>query len=272
MVLNHKAAIEFLVEEAEGTECDSYTFRNLHALLSDNLLPDPGAGGRLRHMAVEISGSVFRPLAVPQQIEECFTTLLEKARAIEDPFEQALFLLVQIPYLQPFDDVNKRVSRLGANVPLIKMNLCPLTYVDVPERTYVDGLLGVYELNRIDLVRDVFVWAYERSVHLYRAVRQSLGDPDRFRLRHREVLIATLAGIVRERCPATPAEVRRRLSPDILGASDADRLIDEILGDLARIHEGNLARYRLRPSDLAAWRAAQRDEHSQRPKPRNRQR
>jgi hypothetical protein len=33
--------------------------------------------------------------------------------AIRDPFEQALFIMVQLPYLQPFDDLNKRVSRLA---------------------------------------------------------------------------------------------------------------------------------------------------------------
>jgi hypothetical protein len=43
--------------------------------------------------------------------------LLDTAAAIQDPFEQALFAMVQLPYLQPFDDVNKRVSRLSANIP-----------------------------------------------------------------------------------------------------------------------------------------------------------
>ena len=33
----------------------------------------------------------------------------------------------------------------------------------VPERAYIDGIRGVYELNRIELLRDVFIWAYERS-------------------------------------------------------------------------------------------------------------
>ena len=61
--------------------------------------------------------------------------------------------------MKPFEDVNKRVSRLAANIPLIRYNLCPLSFVDVPERAYIDGILGVYELNRIALLRDVFVWA-----------------------------------------------------------------------------------------------------------------
>lgn len=58
-----------------------------------------------------------------------------------------------------------------------------------PERAYVEGLLGVYEVNRVGLLRDVFVWAYERSAQRYVAVRQSLGEPDRFRLKFRNELI-----------------------------------------------------------------------------------
>src|SRR3546814_17093938 len=90
--------------------------------------------------------------------------------------------MVQLPYLQPFDDVNKRVSRLSANIPLIKGNFSPLSFTDVPRGTYTEAILGVYELNRVDLLRDVFIWAYKRSAARYAAVRQSLGAPDTFKI------------------------------------------------------------------------------------------
>src|SRR3546814_14872771 len=93
MILNHKAAIEMLVEQAGEIGFNRYTVQNLHALLADNLLPDAAAGGRLRRVDVAIAGSVYQPLAVPQQIEEHFDTLLAKAQAIEDPFEQAFFAM-----------------------------------------------------------------------------------------------------------------------------------------------------------------------------------
>src|SRR3546814_5210242 len=72
MILNHKAAIEMLVEQAGEIGFNRYTVQNLHALLADNLLPDAAAGGRLRRVDVAIAGSVYQPLAVPQQIEEHF--------------------------------------------------------------------------------------------------------------------------------------------------------------------------------------------------------
>jgi len=78
------------------------------------------------------------------------------------------FLSIHLPYLQPFLDVNKRVSRLVSNILLIRANVHLLTFVDVPEMDYIQGLLAVYELNRArELFRDVFVWAYERSASLY---------------------------------------------------------------------------------------------------------
>ena len=53
--------------------------------------------------------------------------------------------------------MNKRVSRLAANIPLIKRNLAPLSFIEVPRRTYTQAVLGVYELNKIDLLKDVFL-------------------------------------------------------------------------------------------------------------------
>jgi hypothetical protein len=178
MILNHKAAIELLVEAADQVGFNPFTFLNLHAILSENLLPDDNASGRLRRRPVDISGSVYHPPAMPQVVEDCFHLLLQKAVAIPDPFEQAFFVMVQLPYLQPFEDVNKRVSRLGANLPLIRNNLCPLSFVDVPVQAYVDGTLGVYEFNQVDLLRDVFTWAYERSCQRYLAITQTMADPD----------------------------------------------------------------------------------------------
>lgn len=157
MILNHKAAIEFIVESAREIDFNRFTIMNLHGMLSDNLLGNPAASGRLRSMAVDIGHSVYVPLAIPQLISELFNVLLEKAASIEDPFEQSFFVRVQFPYLQPFDHVNKRVSRLAANIPLVKHNLAPLSFIDVPKVLYAQGLMGFYELKKIELFKDLFL-------------------------------------------------------------------------------------------------------------------
>ena len=173
MILNHKDAIEYLVRDPAHASLCTDTIIALHAFLSDGLMADPLACGRIRRRAVEIGGSVYLPVALPQRLEELFGIAIQMAAKIHDPFEQAFFLMVHLPYLQPFEDVNKCVSRLAANMPFIRHNLCPLSFIDVPQQAYVDAMIGVYELNRIELLRDVFVWAYERSCQHYVAAKQN---------------------------------------------------------------------------------------------------
>jgi Fic family protein len=252
MILNHKSAIEFIVDQGDELAFNRQTILNLHGLLSDNLLPDPGAGGRLRRIGVGIAGSVYIPLEVPQLVEECFQQIVNTAAAIRNPFEQAFFAMVHLPYLQPFEDVNKRVSRLAANIPFVRENLSPLSFIDVPERAYVEGLLGVYELNRVDLLIDVFVWAYQRSAKRYAAIRQSLGEPDRFRLRFRDELNEVIGEIVRARLPVTVEEVTR-IANRRVPAEHLDDFVRMTIRDLENLHEGNFARFRLRPSEFQDW-------------------
>ena len=254
MILNHKDAIEFLVANANDVGFNRYTILNLHALLANNLLADPTAVGRLRHIIVGIDGSTFHPLEGPGLIEECFDQILATAAAIDDPFEQAFFMMVQIPYLQPFDDVNKRVSRLAANIPMIRANLAPLSFTEVPGDLYTRATLGVYERNDITLLRDVFLWAYQRSAARYAAVRQSMGEPDPFRLRYREQLRDVVRDVVRGALSrqATRAHLVTT-SREFIPTADQDQFAEVAETELLGLHEGNFARYLVRPSEFAAW-------------------
>jgi len=256
MILNHKAAIEMLIEDADDVGFDAFTFKNLHAVLSQELMRDPQTSGRLRRRPVEIAGTVFHPLAMPQVIEDCFLLLLQKTSAIADPFEQAFFLMVQLPYLQPFEDVNKRVSRLGANMPLIKHNLCPLSFVDVPERAYIEGTLGVYERNQIDLLRDVFVWAYERSCQRYLAITQAMVEPDPLKIKYREALIQAVQAVIKSLLQPIP-EIIAKVAAAHVTRADQPAFTEMLTVALRQLHEGSIARYRLRRSEYLAWQQAQ---------------
>ncbi len=257
MILNHKTAIEMLVEDVEAIGFNRYTILNLHAILADNLLADPGAGGRLRTIPVGISGTAYQPTGIPQVIEECFDLFLVKANAILDPFEQAFFAMVHLPYLQPFEDVDKRTSRLAANIPFVRNNLAPLSFVDIPVRSYVDAILGVYELGRPELLRDLFAWAYQRSCQRYTVLRDALPAPNPLRLRYR----AALAEMVREtvrRGEAIEAPPLRELGRGIVDPSDLEAVVAMAINELHRLHEGNVARFGLRLAELRAWSRATR--------------
>jgi hypothetical protein len=261
MIVNHKDAIEFLVSAADEIGFNRYTILNLHGILAQNLLPDQEAAGRLRHIPVGIDKSVFHPLEGPQLIEECFNQILATAAAIEDPFEQAFFFMVHLPYLQPFDDVNKRVSRLGANIPFIKNNLSPLSFTDVPRPLYTAAVLGVYELNKIDLLKDVFMWAYGRSAEQYAAVRQSLGEPDPFRFKHSASLKQIIAEVIRGRMDRKSANsfIASWVDQNI-AADEREPFRQMAEADLLNMHEGNFARYQIRPSEFKAWQEIWKDQ------------
>jgi hypothetical protein len=232
MLVNHKAAIEYLVA-------------------------DPVPPLEPRTLPVSIGESAFLPSANPQLIDECFRQIVLTARAIDDAFERAFFLLAQLPYLQPFIDGNKRTARLAANLPFVQENLVPLSFTDVPRALFVRAYLALYELRRIEPLRDVFVWAYERSVARLGQVQASVGEPDPFRLRYRDVLREVVALIVRQKVPPQDVETRllaiaaERLEPD-----HRLRFVAMLESELAALHDGNLARYGLRPSEFEAWRTA----------------
>ena len=253
MILNHKDAIEFMVQTAEEITFNRYTLQNLHAMLANNLLPDPQAPGRLRSIAVGITGSGYTPLGIPQMIEELFDLILEKARQIESPYEQSFFMMVQLPYLQPFDEVNKRVSRLSANISLIRANLSPLSFIDVPDDLYTQGMLAVYEVNEIDLLKDVFLWAYERSATRYAVIRQSLGDPDPLRLKYRNQIRDLITKIIIGRLNSKQASSLIATTSNEIPDEDKAAFAEAVETEILALHEGNSARYRVSQKEFAAW-------------------
>ncbi|KAA0876450.1 Fic family protein [Nitrincola tapanii] len=254
MILNHKFAIELLVENIDTAEFNHYTLMNIHSALSENLLPNPADEGRIRQHAVDIGKSVYRPLSVPAQIEDALKVVLNKANQIGDAFEQSFFMMVHLPYLQPFADINKRTSRLAANLPLFRANLCPLTFLDVPEQAYSRATLGVYEMARVELLRDLYVWAYERSTQEYLAIKQDLVEPDPLRLTWRDFIKQTIHLIVTSP-EQDPYVVIQQVVKAKIPESEQIDLQALIIEELRRLHEGVLARYGLRPSEFSAWKA-----------------
>jgi len=87
-------------------------------------------------------------------------------------------------------------------------------------------------------------------------VRQSIGEPDRFRLTHRQLLHDVVAEVVRGGMDKTNAiALIRREAANKLPAVDIKRFVELAETELLSLHEGNFARYRLRPSEYQSWRA-----------------
>lgn len=166
MILNHKNILEYLLRHKNEIDLAEAEIKNVHSLLGKGLLRDKYLGV-VRASAVRIGGSTYTPLEDKYLLEDEFKIFLEKLNAIKNPFEQSFFILVFLPYFQLFQDINKRTSRVFANVPLLKNNLIPFSFLTVNKRDYVLGILSVYELNRVEKLKEVFLTGYERAYERY---------------------------------------------------------------------------------------------------------
>ena len=255
MILNHKKAIEYVVDHLADIAINRSDICSIHALLSEGLLIDPAMSGRLRRMPVGIFHSSYSPLDDPITVEEEFNILVEKAAAIKDPFEQSFFLLVHIPYLQAFDDINKRTSRIASNIPLLKFALAPMSFHTMDDEAYLDGLIGIYELNNVSLFREAYIDAYLASSANYRVLRAEVVSPDKSALVYRDFVHEAIRCSVLEWRGLRKDLIKAMAVEAGIPEADLEQVLDYVGKEFRGLHEGNAIRYRLRSEDLAGIKA-----------------
>ncbi|VAW85817.1 hypothetical protein MNBD_GAMMA16-2128 [hydrothermal vent metagenome] len=253
MIMNHKEAILFLVENAPDIELNSLTIRNLHHLLSQDLLANPEACGNIRKIEVNIGKSNYKPLGNPHVLKELFELILFKARKIEDSFEQSFFLLIHLSYVQAFEDVNKRTSRLSCNIPFIELNLCPLSFTDVSREDYTAALLAIYEKNNIAPMLDLYSWAYVRSCKQYGVVKKSLGEIDAFRIQYRQQRKEVMGQVVKQGLHGKQAEDFIENFGHEHGVNDTDKFTAMTLADLSILHAGAIIGLGITEAQFDVW-------------------
>lgn len=180
--------------------------------------------------------------------QEMCERIIGKAELVRNAAEAAFFLWTNLAYLQPFEDGNKRTSRLAANIPLMLYNCAPLSFLNVEQSDYASAMMGIYELNDASIAIDLFEWTYRRSITKYRVVLESMGAPNPLRLRYRGALTDAIGLIVRVRKTASAAMEELGLNENVAPGFQA--LLDS---ELAMLEVFNYARYRLTKSATAAW-------------------
>jgi len=250
MILNHKEAIRYVVDHLRDIDLRTSDITSIHALLADGLLVDPAMAGRLRRMPAAIGGSNYRPLDDRYSIEEEFNLALEKAAEIRDPFEQSFFLLVHIPYLQAFEDVNRRTSRIAANIPLLKSGLAPMSFLTMNDSDYVDGILGVYELNDVSLLRESYLAAYITSARNYKVLKAEVDVPEKAALTYRSFVRAAVRRCVLDWKKFDARRVSALASESRIPEEDLEAVVRYVEREFRGLHEGNVIRYRVTVEDL----------------------
>lgn len=164
MLLNHKDAIDFLIENKDYLSPISVAkIEDIHSILVKELDIDRN----LRKRRVGISGTNYRPLDNEFQIKEALKLSCDVINKKENVFEKALLTIVLISYIQAFMDGNKRTARIVSNAILMNENYCPLSFRTVDSIEYKKAMLLFYEQNNISAFKKIFIEQYEFAVKTY---------------------------------------------------------------------------------------------------------
>ena len=248
MLLNHKSAIEFMVDAVPTEGITVPVIVDLQAKLMKDLLKDSRDIGSIRRRVVNIDGSVYSPSNTPALLEQKLTSIVDKARNIRNPVEAAFFLWVNLAYLQPFADGNKRTSRLCANMPLMLYNCAPLSFLDVERTDYATAMLCVYEQRNVAAAVELFEFIYRRSIQKYSVLRASMAMPDPLRTRYRRALNEIMQFVVFDGRKLEDAFTEVNVAVADLAALRAIASIE-----LDRLEPYNCARYNLARGATQRW-------------------
>lgn len=259
MILNHKEAIRYLVNNAFQLAVSQQTICTIHYLLSDGLVEAQFAG-KIRNHGVRIGGSTYLPFEDRKQLKDRFARIAEKAALIKNPYEQSLFLLIHITYLQAFSDVNKRTARLSANIPLVKSNLVPLSFNDVEKEDYISAITAIYELQEVSPLVDLYLFSYMRTCAIYDSTVKSMGF-DEVRVRYRQQRRAIIRYIiVNQLIGASIGEYLSQESIKMVKREDEALFFEDVMEDLREIDISRIAGLGISPDQMEAWIAARREE------------
>ncbi|QTY26083.1 Fic family protein [Flavobacterium sp. CS20] len=164
MLLNHKEALDFIIENKDYlTPITVSKIEDIHRVLTKDL----GVEKNLRKRRVGISGTNYRPLDNEFQILEALKVACKIINNKDCVFEKALLALVLISYIQPFMDGNKRTSRIVSNAILLNYNHCPISFRTVESIAYKKAMLLFYEQNNISNFKNIFIEQFEFAVKTY---------------------------------------------------------------------------------------------------------
>jgi hypothetical protein len=203
---------------------------------------------------VRVSGTTYAPLDGRERLTKLLLLLLEKAREILNPFEQSLFLLVHISYLQAFVDVNKRTARLASIIPLIRLDYVPQSFVEVDPDAYLKATVAVHELNEVGPLADLYAWSYRRSCQRYDTTAQVVGF-DEISALYRRSRRALTAELVRAKVqPVEQASWITAHVPADVEPQHREKFVSDVLAELDNLDASRIGGLGITRQEFEAWR------------------
>lgn len=164
MIINHKNALAYILEEPDFF--DSLTIKkieDIHSLLTKEM----GVTRNVRSFRVGITGTLYSPLDNSFQITEALEQTCQLINSKKNIMEKAFLALVLIAYIQPFEDGNKRTSRIISNSVLLANGYCPISFRTVEPIDYRYATLMFYEQNNLAELKKIFIEQFEFSTSNY---------------------------------------------------------------------------------------------------------
>lgn len=164
MILNHKTALDYIrTSQKRFKKLDLRDIEDVHSLL----VKDLEVARNIRSRLVRIGGTAYQPLDNKFQIREVLEQTCNLVDKQKVPFAKAFIAMLMIAYIQPFEDGNKRVSRLIGNALLMAHGACPLSFRSMDELEYKKAMLLFYEQNNFSYFKELFISQVEFAVENY---------------------------------------------------------------------------------------------------------
>jgi len=257
MILNHKQAIGWVIDNIEMAQITPETVMRLHAMLMRTLVRQNNLGA-IRRDPVSITTSSYVPSSDHAELSMGLSELCWKVSKTNDPFEASFALLAGIAYLQPFIDGNKRTGRLLSNIPLLTSGLPPISFIGVGRAAYGIGMTTWYELADTKYLGKAISEGYAITAPSYLVATTTKRVPRSIEIRMRrrldDAVMEYLSRVV-DGLAMTPGDFAKEAFPDIEG-EDLDVIVQSFSDIIESISEVNCVAYGVEPELVDRYREA----------------
>ncbi|MBY3433690.1 hypothetical protein HFN89_05955 [Rhizobium laguerreae] len=272
MILNHKQAIGWVIDNVSDVEITPETAMRLHAMLMRSLVRQNYLGS-IRREPVQILNSAYVPSSDYAELSMGIAELCSKASKTKDPYEASFALLAGIAYLQPFIDGNKRTARLLSNIPLLKAGLPPISFIGIGRAEYGIGMTTCYELGDTSHLSRTISEGYALTAPSYVVASATKRVPRSIEIRMRTRLdeaVNDFLTAAADDVQLSPADFATEVFSD-LGEADLGIIVESFEDVIHTVNEVNCIAYGVGQELVSRYRdavaAKDRVQASQGPKP-----